>query len=382
MNEFTAAERVQYQRHLTLKGFGSAAQKKLNSGAVAVIGAGGLGCPALQYLVAAGVGTIGIVDDDFVEISNLQRQILFSHDDIGKPKAIIAAEKLSKSNPLIKVVPHAQRLTIENALRLIEKYDLVLDGTDNFASRYLINDACVLLEKPLIHGSINQFEGMVSTFNLNGGPTYRCLFPDPPDPHSAPTCAEAGVLGVLPGIIGSWQAMEVIKVLAGIGEPLSGKVMLYDALNHKSRILNLKLNPENLDIRELSETACLCSGISAPRAQTDTILEISEEELFQMLTEKTKPNLQLLDVREDWERRQARIELSIHQPLGLLLDALPISAPELIDSSKDLVVYCKAGIRSRMACEALQSIGFQKLYNLTNGMDGWGRKFPDLVSSG
>ena len=207
----TKAEVDQYQRHLSLQSFGLQKQLKLKGSSALVIGAGGLGCPALQYLTAAGVGKIGIVDDDVVDSSNLQRQTLYTHKDIGLPKAQKAAERLSFSNPYILIKAYVERINVENARNLLQNYDVIIDGTDNFSSRYLINDACILLDKPLVHGSIHQFDGMVSVFNLNGGPTYRCLFPEQPDASSIPSCSEAGVLGVLPGIIGCWQAMEAIK---------------------------------------------------------------------------------------------------------------------------------------------------------------------------
>ena len=368
----------QYQRHLSLDGFGEQNQQKLKESSVLVVGAGGLGCPALQYLVGAGVGRIGIVDDDKVEISNLQRQILFSHADKGKHKAKIAASRLSGINPFIKIEPHTVRLTKENCESLLNDYDLVVDGTDNFSSRYLINDACVLFNKPLIHGSINRFEGMVSVFNYQSGPTYRCLFPEQPDPTSIPSCAEAGVLGVLPGIIGSMQAMEAIKVLTGLGTPLSGKVLLYNALNQSTQVIELSVDPQNKLIDSLPEPMTHCgSSLIDDHA---VIQEISEIQLQEMMLADS--NLQILDVRESWERELVSIQPSLHVPLGNLpLLQNGIEGIEL-DPKKNLVVYCKAGIRSRTACETLQNFGHSNLFNLSNGMDGWMGTFPDSITIG
>ena len=375
--ELTKGEVDQYQRHLSLKNFGLQKQLKLKESSVLVVGAGGLGCPALQYLSAAGVGKIGIVDDDVVDSSNLQRQILFTHEDIGLPKAQKAAERLSLSNPHIQIKAYVERLTAENARNLFQDYDVIVDGTDNFLSRYLINDACILFDKPLIHGSINQFDGMVSVFNLNGGPTYRCLFPEQPDPSSIPSCAEAGVLGVLPGIIGCWQAMEAIKVLTEIGSTLSGKLLMYNALTQVTRIIKIDPTPKSREIKDLSSTFETCSPHCC--SSSNDIIEISSEELAKMI--KAEEVFQLLDVRESWERSQSRILSSLHQPLGELINSSVVSPHKDLNRSINLVIYCKAGIRSRMACEALKSIGFTRLYNLSGGMDDWGQSYPELSQS-
>lgn len=381
MTELNEGEVEQYRRHLSLQDFGLESQIKLKNSSVLVIGAGGLGCPVLQYLVAAGVGKIGIVDNDVIESSNLQRQILFDHDDIGSPKAKVAAAKLTRLNPFIKIHPFIERLKKENAEFLFGGYDLIVDGTDNFSSRYLINDACILFEKPLIHGSIHLFEGMVSVFNFQGGPTYRCLFPEQPDSSSIPSCAEAGVLGVLPGIIGSMQAMEAIKVITGRGQPLSGKVLSYNSLSNSTRIINLQALPQSREIKELPNSCePSCSDSSQKICLNKKVVEISEDELREMMAEKK--DLQILDVREDWERMQSRIDPSLHQPLGTLVNSVPVSPLDCLIPEKEVVVYCKAGVRSRMACEALQSIGFNHLYNLSSGMDGWMNTFPELTHRG
>jgi len=381
MTELNEGEVEQYLRHLSLQDFGLESQIKLKNSSVLVIGAGGLGCPVLQYLVAAGVGKIGIVDNDVIESSNLQRQILFDHDDIGSPKAKVAAAKLTRLNPFIKIHPIIERLKKENAEFLFGGYDLIVDGTDNFSSRYLINDACILFEKPLIHGSIHLFEGMVSVFNFQGGPTYRCLFPEQPDSSSIPSCAEAGVLGVLPGIIGCMQAMEAIKVITGRGQPLSGKILSYNSLSNSTRIINLQALPQSREIKELPDSCePSCSDSSPKICQNKKIVEISEDELREMMAKKK--DLQILDVREDWERMQSRIDPSLHQPLGTLVNSVPVSPLDCLIPEKEVVVYCKAGVRSRMACEALQSIGFNHLFNLSPGMDGWMNMFPELTHRG
>ena len=381
MTELNEGEVDQYRRHLSLQDFGLESQIKLKNSSVLVIGAGGLGCPVLQYLVAAGVGKIGIVDNDVIESSNLQRQILFDHDDIGSPKAKVAAAKLTRLNPFIKIHPIIERLKKENAEFLFGGYDLIVDGTDNFSSRYLINDACILFEKPLIHGSIHLFEGMVSVFNFQGGPTYRCLFPEQPDSSSIPSCAEAGVLGVLPGIIGCMQAMEAIKVITGRGQPLSGKILSYNSLSNSTRIINLQALPQSREIKELPDSCePSCSDSSPKICLNKKIVEISEDELREMMAKKK--DLQILDVREDWERMQSRIDPSLHQPLGTLVNSVPVSPLDCLIPEKEVVVYCKAGVRSRMACEALQSIGFNHLFNLSPGMDGWMNMFPELTHRG
>ena len=381
MTELNEGEVEQYRRHLSLQDFGLESQIKLKNSSVLVIGAGGLGCPVLQYLVAAGVGKIGIVDNDVIESSNLQRQILFDHDDIGSPKAKVAAAKLTRLNPFIKIHPIIERLKKENAEFLFGGYDLIVDGTDNFSSRYLINDACILFEKPLIHGSIHLFEGMVSVFNFQGGPTYRCLFPEQPDSSSIPSCAEAGVLGVLPGIIGCMQAMEAIKVITGRGQPLSGKILSYNSLSNSTRIINLQALPQSREIKELPDSCePSCSDSSPKICLNKKIVEISEDELREMMAKKK--DLQILDVREDWERMQSRIDPSLHQPLGTLVNSIPVSPLDCLIPEKEVVVYCKAGVRSRMACEALQSIGFNHLFNLSPGMDGWMNMFPELTHRG
>ena len=371
------AETEQYRRHISLDGFGIEKQLKLKHSSVLVVGAGGLGCAALQYLVCAGVGHLGIIDDDIVEISNLQRQVIFSHDDQGKSKAEIAAAKLRRMNPFIKVQAYHERFSKQNCEFITKGYDLVIDGTDNFSSRYLINDTCVLLKKPLIHGSINEFEGMVSVFNFNEGPTYRCLFPEQLDPSSIPTCAQAGVLGVLPGIIGSWQALETIKVITGLGEPLSGKVLLYNALNHTTRTIRFNAMEENRLITKLPDPIISCNRTDINDPVKGSFKEISANDLHAMIL--GEKNFQVLDVREDWERQRNSIQPSFHEPLVNIITKSHQDLSLQLDPNKNLVIYCKAGVRSRMACQALESQGFKNLFNLSCGMDGWMQSFPDLT---
>jgi sulfur-carrier protein adenylyltransferase/sulfurtransferase len=360
-------EAIQYQRHLSLPGFGTEAQLKLKQASVLVVGAGGLGCPALQYLVGAGVGKIGIMDDDQVEVSNLQRQVLYTHEDIGQSKTEVAARRLSGLNPYVEIIPHPKRLTRDNAKDALDGYSIVIDGTDSFNSRYLINDACVLFDKILIYGAIHQFEGQVSVFNLGGGPTYRCLFPDPPPAGTVPNCAEIGVVGVLPGIIGCMQALEAIKVITGTGDSLSGKLLLYDAMSNTTRTLGLSPNPKSREITELPEETDSCG---VPVAQPGSaVTELEPVELEKMM--KGNPDLLLLDVREDWERELIRIDPSAHCPVGEFSRPEGPTLPPEFMPEREVAVYCKAGVRSMMACQALEAMGYEKLYNLSGGMMRW-----------
>jgi adenylyltransferase/sulfurtransferase len=376
MSELTLKEIERYQRHLSLPSFGKEAQLKLKAARVLVIGAGGLGCPALQYLAAAGVGKLGVMDFDLVDASNLQRQILFTEGDVGKPKASVAADRLRAMNSNIDVVDIAERLSEENALQIFQDYDLIVDGSDNFVTRYLVNDACVMTKKPLIYGAIYTFQGQVSVFNFQGGPTYRCLFPDPPDPKDAPNCSEIGVIGILPGLIGTLQASEAIKVITGVGEPLSGSLLLWDVLTMKQQTIRFGLVPESLEITELRETEFVCSVESTP----ETKEEVDAGELAEWLGEGRE--LQILDVREDWERALLRME-SLHIPLGTLL--FSGSAPEAmgISPSKPLVIYCASGGRSLKATRELKEVhGFSRVWSLNGGMKAWAESGGEVVKSG
>jgi adenylyltransferase/sulfurtransferase len=359
-------EMGRYQRHLSLKGFGPDAQRRLKASHVLVIGAGGLGCPALLYLAAAGVGQLTIMDPDRIDISNLQRQVLYTQDDLGAFKAEAAARRLSSLNSLIQVTPRCERFTRSNALERVRAADLVLDGSDNFATRYLANDACVLTGRPLVYGAIHQFEGQLSVFNLGDGPTYRCLFPEPPDPASVPNCAEAGVLGILPGLIGTAQAAEAIKVLAGIGEPLSGRLLLWNALTMSSRLLRFKALPASRRITELPPEDYGRTCCSAPTASTPD--EIDATELARLLS--VPGGIQLLDVREDHEIAvEGAIEPAVHLPLGALRNG---HAPAGLSPETPTVVYCAGGVRSLNALPLLrQQHGFTSVRSLRGGFRAW-----------
>ena len=359
---FSPEELARYQRHLSLAGFGPAAQEKLKHGAVLVIGAGGLGCPALLYLAAAGVGRIEIIDDDRVDVSNLQRQILYTEADAGKPKAEAAVQRLRALNPHIEITGHAARFTRANALALVRGVDVVLDGSDNFSTRYLVNDACVLADRPLVYGAIQGFAGQLSVFNFRGGPTYRCLFPEPPEPGTVPNCADAGVLGVLPGIIGTAQACEAIKLLSGVGEPLAGKLFLFDALTMTSRTLALTADPRSRAVRELppdgyGETCAVGLGDAE---------EVGVAELRAVCASGRPP--QMLDVREAWERALGTIAPDVHVPLG----ALPLAGAAGLDPAAPTVVYCAGGARSLQAARLLRErFGFRAVTSLRGGFNAW-----------
>lgn len=360
--DFSTDELSRYQRHLSLTGFGPQAQARLKAGRVLVIGAGGLGCPALLYLAAAGVGKITVMDDDRVEVSNLQRQVLYTTADAGRSKADAAAERLRELNPLIEIAAHPIRLTRDHALTAIGAHDVVVDGSDNFATRYLVNDACVITGRPLVYGAIHGYEGQVSVFNWQGGPTYRCLFSEPPAPGSVPNCAEAGVIGVLPGLIGTLQATEAIKILTGIGEPLSGRLLLWDALTMKTRTLRFAADPSHQAIRELPP---------AGYGETCAAESLSPDEIDAVELRGQISTLQLIDVRESWERAQGAIEPSIHVPQNFL-EKEEIGALSGLDRKHPTVVYCAGGVRSLRALEPLRSRhGFTSVRSLRGGYQGW-----------
>ena len=357
-------EIARYQRHLSLAGFGPAAQERLKGSSVLVIGAGGLGCPALLYLAAAGVGRIVVVDPDRVDVSNLQRQVLYVSGDQGANKAETAARRLSALNPLIELVALPVRFDRSNALELVASVDLVVDGSDNFPTRYLVNDACVIADRPFVYGAIQGFEGQVSVFNHKGGPTYRCLFPEPPEPGTVPNCAEAGVLGAVTGLIGAAQACEAIKVLSGVGEPLSGRLMIWDTLTMRTSVVGLRADPVRLRITELPPEGY--GETCEVEARKD---EVNAAELRRMRADG-RP-LQLLDVREGWERELASIDPSVHVPLGLL-EALPPGPVGGMDPSVRTVAYCAAGVRSYRAMQLLRSKHrFQEVVSLQGGIKGW-----------
>jgi len=364
-------EEVQrYSRHLIMPEVGLEGQLKLKRARVLLIGTGGLGAPLGLYLAAAGVGHLGLVDFDVVDFSNLQRQVTFSTGDVGKPKTEAAKERLSGLNPTIEIETFETRLTSENALEMFRDFDIIVDGTDNFPTRFLVNDACLLLGKPNVYGSIFRFEGQATVFGYPGGPCYRCLYPEPPPPGLVPSCAEGGVLGVLPGIVGSIQAMETIKLILGTGEPLVGRLLLFDALGMRFRELKLRRNPscplcgEHRTITKLIdyEEFCGIRGEEAP-AMTNGIPEITAREL--KARQDRGDDLFILDVREPHEYQICNLNGKLI-PLG----ELPRRVSEL-DSSREMVVHCRSGKRSADAIQFLQSAGFKKLLNLKGGVLAW-----------
>ena len=348
----SSEEQKQYNRHIILKEIGEKGQLQLKKSKVLVIGAGGLGCPILQYIAAAGVGTIGIIDDDVVDQTNLQRQILYTVDDIGKSKAETAAQRLSKLNPFVHFNVFKEKLTSENAIPLFRQYDIIVDGSDNFQTRYLSNDAAIIANKPLVYGSIFKFEGQVSVFNLNGSATYRCLYPTPPKPEESPNCSEIGVMGVLPGIIGSLQANEVIKIICGIGEILANKLLIFDVLAMRQMTLKYSKS-DNAVVTQLENNYdFFCGFVPAEN-------EIEQDELEENLS-----NYNLLDVREEYEHEDYNIG-GQHIPLDELDDRF-----EEIDTSKPVVVYCASGMRSKRAIDFLsEELSNATFINLKNGLD-------------
>jgi len=366
--QFIKEELSRYNRHIIIPEFGLNAQKKLKAAKVLVVGAGGLGSPVLLYLAAAGVGTIGIIDFDVVEDSNLHRQVLFGVDDIGMSKALAAMLKLQKLNPYINIQIYNDQLTSKNALEIIGKYDIVADGTDNFPTRYLVNDACVLLNKTNVYASIFQFEGQVTVFNHcnslgERGPNYRDLFSSPPPSGLVPNCAEGGVLGVLPGIIGSMQALEVIKVITGVGEVLSGRLFLFDALNFQSKTLNIMrchdnpLNGKNPTIKHLLDYEQFCGMIKAERS----IKEVTVQELYDW--QVNGENFQLIDVREPHEYEIVNLGAELIPLANILTQA------EKISHNTKVIIHCKSGARSSKAIRELEdTYGFKNLYNLKGGV--------------
>lgn len=370
MSKLTPEQLERYKRHLFLEEIGPIGQRKLLDARVLLIGVGGLGSPASLYLAAAGVGTLGLVDFDAVDASNLQRQILYTTADVGRPKVEAAAERLRALNPDVTVEFHSTKLDASNAMEWVGGYDIVLDGTDTFPSRYLTNDVCVWQKVPLVYGSVMRFEGQVSVFDARIGPCYRCLFPEPPPPELAPNCAEAGVLGVLPGVIGLMQATEVIKLIVGQGEPLVGRLLTYDALSMETRTFKLGRDPdcavcgdgpsitEPIDY----EAFCSASGASGP----SEISEIDPHNLQQRLAADEPPLL--IDVREPFEAELAKIAGARLIPLGTLESALADLAAW---KNRPVIVHCQTGGRSRKACEILVAHGFNAVVNLRGGIEAW-----------
>jgi adenylyltransferase/sulfurtransferase len=368
-------EIARYSRHLIMPEVTIEGQRRLKQSSVLLIGAGGLGSPAALYLAAAGVGRIGIVDFDVVDESNLQRQILHDTTWLGKPKLASAAARLSALNPHVRIETHGLALTRDNALELLAGYDVVVDGTDNFETRYLTNDACFFLEKPNVYGSIFRFEGQASVFWAGHGPCYRCLYPEPPPPGLVPSCAEGGVLGILPGVVGCLQATEAIKLLLGIGEPLVGRLLLYDALAMRFDELKLRRDPacplcgEAPTIRELQDYPAFCGTGRGEEGSLDQgpIEEITARELARLL--EAGEELTVIDVREPHEWAICRIEGARLVPLGTLAERL-----HEFDSSRSYVLHCKTGVRSAKAIAQLRQAGFRRLRNLKGGVVAWARE--------
>jgi len=372
--DLTHDEILRYSRHLLMPEVGLAGQRKLKASSVLVIGTGGLGSPVALYLAAAGVGHLGLVDYDRVDYTNLQRQVIHGMATVGQRKVDSARARLQDLNPDINVETHDEPFTSDNAMRLAAPYDLIVDGTDNFPTRYLVNDVCVLTHKPNVYGSIFRFEGQVSVFWADRGPCYRCLFPEPPPPGLVPSCAEGGVFGVLPGTIGTLQATEALKLLLGIGEPLIGKLLLFDALAASFEELRLKKNPrcricsETPEIHELIDYEAFC-GVPGHDHEEGHLAREWEVEPAALAAELAAgKRVRLIDVREPHELEISRLPGAELIPLGSLASHL-----HELDSAEEMVVFCKSGTRSARALELLAGAGFRKVRNLYGGINGWAR---------
>ncbi|HEY1810596.1 MAG TPA: molybdopterin-synthase adenylyltransferase MoeB [Acidobacteriaceae bacterium] len=376
----SSEEMARYSRHLLLPEVGQEGQQKLKAAKVLCVGTGGLGSPLAFYLAAAGIGTLGLVDFDVVDASNLQRQIIHSTKDIGRSKLDSAAEKLQALNPFLKIVKHETMLTSKNALEIIREYDIVADGTDNFPTRYLVNDACVLTGKPNAYGSIFRFEGQASVFAAEDGPCYRCLYPEPPPPGLVPSCAEGGVLGILPGLVGVIQATEVIKFILGKGDPLVGRLLLVNSLDMRFRELKLRKNPDcpvcgtHPTVTELIDYEQFC-GI-APEQKAPTMQNGIPQMTVKELKDRRDRGDQVfvLDVREPWEYQIANIGGHL-----IPLNDLPKRVAEL-NPDQEIVVQCKSGGRSQRAAEFLARNGFEKIHNLAGGILAWSSEIDPTIS--
>jgi sulfur-carrier protein adenylyltransferase/sulfurtransferase len=366
--DLTPEEMTRYSRHIALPEVGMEGQKKLKAARVLCIGAGGLGSPISMYLAAAGIGRIGLVDFDAVDLSNLQRQILHGIRDVGRSKIESATDTLKAINPHVEVEPHPVRLTSANALEILRPFDVVVDGSDNFATRYLVNDACVLLGKPNVHGSVFQFEGQTSVFFATRGPCYRCLYPEPPPPGMVPSCATGGVLGILPGVIGLIQATETVKLVLGLGDTLIGRLLIYDALGMTFREVKLRKDPAcplcgtSPTIRTLIDYEQFCGA-----GETSTAGEVSPEELKARLDRRER--IVLLDVREPHEAEICRLPRSLLIPLGSLEDRVGE-----LDQSNTIIAYCRTGGRSAKAVRWLRKHGFPRVENLAGGIMAWAER--------
>ncbi len=371
MTTLTPGETLRYSRHLVMPEVGVEGQARLKAARVLCVGAGGLGSPAALYLAAAGVGTLGLVDDDTVALSNLQRQVLYSDADVGRPKLEVAAERLAALNPDIRIITHPVRLTADNVMALLADYDLVVDGSDNFPTRYLVNDAGVLSGKPVIYGSVLRFDGQLSVFDARRGPCYRCIFPAPPAPGSVPSCAEGGVLGVLPGIIGSMQALEAVKLIIGRGQAMVGRLLLFDGLALRSQEIAVAKNPDcpacgaapriTAPGEGFGEGATVCEAAAPAPAM------IEPEALAQAL--ETGEPLQVLDVRNPPEFDIVRFAGAIELPLGELA-----AGHHTLDPDCRYVIVCHKGARAAQACQLLRSAGFEAVEVLEGGIDAWAER--------
>jgi adenylyltransferase/sulfurtransferase len=378
----TIEEVRRYSRHLIIPDVAMAGQKRLKNARVLCVGAGGLGSPALMYLAAAGVGTLGIVDFDVVDESNLQRQIIHGQSDIGRPKAESARDSVLEINPLVTVNLHEERLDSSNVMEIFADYDLIVDGTDNFATRYLVNDACVLMHKPYVWGSIYRFDGQASVFWADHGPCYRCLYPEPPPPGMVPSCAEGGVLGVLCGSVGSIQVTEAIKLLTGIGEPLLGSLMVYDALEMEYRKIKVRKDPncavcgENPTVTELIDYEAFCGVVSDEAQQAALGSTITAAELKELL-DSDKP-VYLVDVREPAEFEIVSIPGATLVPKDEILRGDALAA---LPQDKQIVMYCKTGVRSAETLAAVKSAGFKDAVHVQGGVTAWVKQVdPSLPS--
>ncbi len=372
----TRAETARYARHLVLPEVGSAGQERLKAARVLLVGAGGLGSPAAMYLAAAGVGTVGIVDPDVVDVTNLQRQILHCTEAVGRSKVASASRTLSSINPHVRVETHPVRLTSENALQIVSAYDVVVDGSDNFPTRYLVNDACVLTGKPNVYGSVYRWEGQLAVFATDGGPCYRCLFREPPPPGLIPNCAEAGVFGALPGVIGAGQAMEAVKLILGVGEPLAGRLQIFDALACRWREIEIRRDPscpvcgDNPTQTGLIDYDLFCGAQPAPWADV-AVGSVEPEDLAAFLARDPQPFL--LDVREPLEWRAMNLAHlgAVHVPMGQVGNRL-----EEIPTDRPVVVYCHSGVRSLEVARQLVAQGYDDVRNLERGIAGVVRNWP------
>lgn len=380
LDKLSKQELNRYSRHLVLPGIGIKGQEKIKQGKVLIVGAGGLGSPAAMYLAAAGIGAIGILDFDKVEENNLQRQIIHSTKNIGTSKVESAKIAINNLNPNVNVKTYNLKLNSKNALEIIKRYDVIIDASDNFPTRYLVNDACVLLNKPLVYGSIFRFEGHASVFNYENGPCYRCLFPNPPPPHLVPSCAQAGVLGILPGVIGTIQATEALKIILEIGETLSGRFLVYDALSMAFKELKLGKNKncpiccESPRIRELIDYEQFCNI----REEEEESLAEEEISVWQLKDMMDDEDFVLVDVREEFEWYICKIDGAKLIPLSQIMNG-DIGILENIEKEKKIVLHCHTGARSAQVLEILRSKGFKNLKNLVGGIDAWAQKIDPKV---